>query len=292
MKGIVLAGGTGSRLFPTTRGVSKHLLPVYDKPMVYYPLSVLMLAGVREVLLVCAPDDLAAFRRLLGTGAQWGMALDYAVQQQPQGLAHALALAADFCAGEAVWLVLGDNVFYGAGLSGVLQQAAAQTDGATVFAKQVADPQRFGVVAFDADGAPCTLQEKPANPVSDWAVAGLYCYDPNAVRWAQTLPLSARGEREITDLNRLYLARGKLRVCRLGRGFVWLDAGTPESLHRASDFVRTVQHAEQRLIACLEEIAWRQGWLTRAQLAQAAARHANTAYGAYLAQLAQGKSPS
>ncbi|QMT33133.1 glucose-1-phosphate thymidylyltransferase RfbA [Conchiformibius steedae DSM 2580] len=285
MKGILLAGGTGSRLFPTTFGVSKHLLPVYDKPMIYYPLSVLMLAGIREILLISTAQDVGVFRRLLGTGADFGIQLSYAVQQRPDGLAQALTIGETFCAGEAVCLVLGDNVFYGAGFGGALQAAAANTHGATVFAKQVPDPQRFGVVSFDETGQARDLQEKPVQPVSDWAVAGLYFYDGGVADKVRSLRPSARGELEITDLNRLYLQEGLLRVQTLGRGFVWLDAGTPESLHQASAFVRTVQQAQQNYIACLEEIAWRKGWLSTDGLAAAARRHAQTAYGDYLAQL-------
>lgn len=285
MKGIILAGGSGSRLYPVTHGVSKQLLPVYNKPMIYYPLSVLMLAGIREILLICAPEDEAAFRRLLGDGSAFGVSLHYAVQPEPAGVAQALIIGREFAGGGKVCLILGDNIFYGRSFTETLQQAAAQPQGATVFACQVKDPQRFGVVEFDRDFRAVSLEEKPSAPKSDWAVTGLYFYDGRAAEWAAQLQPSARGEWEITDLNRRYLEEGTLNVQLLGRGFAWLDTGTHESLHEAASFVRTVENVQNLKIACLEEIAWRKGWLDDKTLADLAAPMAHNEYGAYLLRL-------
>ena len=286
MKGILLAGGLGTRLYPSTRGISKQLLPVYDKPMIYYPLSVLMLADIRDILVVTTPEDLPAFRRLLGDGSSFGIRLHYAVQPQPEGLAQALLIAETFINGDPICLVLGDNIFYGQSFTQMLQQAAAQTHGATVFAYPVQNPERFGVVELDSDFCAVAIEEKPAQPKSEWAVTGLYFYDRRAVEWAKRLQPSARGELEISDLNRLYLAEGSLHVQRLGRGFAWLDTGTHESLHDAAAFVRTVQNVQNLYIACLEEIAWRKGWLTTEQVLALAAPMRKTAYGQYLLRLA------
>ncbi len=286
MKGILLAGGLGTRLYPSTRGISKQLLPVYDKPMIYYPLSVLMLADIRDIMVVTTPEDLPAFRRLLGDGSGFGIHLQYAVQPQPEGLAQALLIAETFINGDPICLVLGDNIFYGQSFTQMLQQAAAQTHGATVFAYPVQNPERFGVVELDSDFCAVAIEEKPAQPKSEWAVTGLYFYDGRAVEWAKRLQPSARGELEISDLNRLYLAEGSLHVQRLGRGFAWLDTGTHESLHDAAAFVRTVQNVQNLYIACLEEIAWRKGWLTTEQVLALAAPMRKTAYGQYLLRLA------
>lgn len=286
MKGILLAGGLGTRLYPSTRGISKQLLPVYDKPMIYYPLSVLMLADIRDILVVTTPEDLPAFHRLLGDGSDFGIRLHYAVQPQPEGLAQALLIAETFIDGDPICLVLGDNIFYGQSFTQMLQQAAAQTHGATVFAYPVQNPERFGVVELDSDFCAVAIEEKPAQPKSEWAVTGLYFYDGRAVEWAKRLQPSARGELEISDLNRLYLAEGSLHVQRLGRGFAWLDTGTHESLHDAAAFVRTVQNVQNLYIACLEEIAWRKGWLTTEQVLALAAPMRKTAYGQYLLRLA------
>lgn len=285
-RGIVLAGGSGSRLYPATLGLSKQLLPVYDKPMVYYPLSVLMLAGIRDILLISTPEDLPLFRRLLGDGSAFGIALSYAEQARPEGIAQALVIGADFLAGAPSALVLGDNLFHGPHFSEKLLRASARTQGATVFAAAVRDPQRFGVLAYDRHGAPSAIVEKPAVPPSMHAVTGLYFYDAGAPARAAALSPSARGELEITDLNNAYLARGALAVELLGRGFAWLDTGTPDSLLEAAQYVQTVERQQGLKIACLEEIAWRQGWLDRAALAARAARLGATAYAAYLAALA------
>ena len=286
MKGILLAGGLGTRLYPSTRGISKQLLPVYDKPMIYYPLSVLMLADIRDIMVVTTPEDLPAFHRLLGDGSDFGIRLQYAVQPQPEGLAQALLIAETFIDGDSICLVLGDNIFYGQSFTQMLQQAAAQTHGATVFAYPVQNPERFGVVELDGNFRAVAIEEKPAQPKSEWAVTGLYFYDGRAVEWAKRLQPSARGELEISDLNRLYLAEGSLHVQRLGRGFAWLDTGTHESLHDAAAFVRTVQNVQNLYIACLEEIAWRKGWLTTEQVLALAAPMRKTAYGQYLLRLA------
>lgn len=287
-KGIVLAGGTGSRLFPVTLGVSKQLLPVYDKPMVYYPLSVLMLAGIRDILLISTPQDLPAFTQLLGDGSRFGLNLQYATQAQPDGLAQALLIGESFLAGADVCLILGDNVFYGEQFSRRLQQANTRRSGATVFVHAVRDPERFGVLTFDAHGVPVAIEEKPRQPQSPYAITGLYFYDAQAVDMAKSLQPSARGELEISDVNRLYLQQGQLQVERLGRGFAWLDTGTHERLLEAGQFVQTVQRLQGLQVACLEEIAFAQGWIDLATLHAAAQRFKMTDYGAYLAKLAAG----
>ena len=289
MKGIILAGGSGSRLHPLTIAVSKQLMPVYDKPMVYYPLSVLMMAGMREILVISTPHDLPLFQRLLGDGSRLGLHLAYAAQPSPDGLAQALTIAADtgFLAdGVPSALVLGDNLFYGHDLRATLRAAAARPDGATIFAYHVAEPRAYGVVEFDAAGHALSLEEKPAHPKSNYAVPGLYFYDGLAPVLARSLRPSARGELEITDLNRLYLERGALRVEILGRGTAWLDTGTPDALADASQFVAVIEQRQGLKIACLEEIAFRQGWLDRAGLEAAAALHGKSRYADYLRRLA------
>ncbi len=287
MKGIILAGGSGTRLHPITRGVSKQLLPIYDKPMVYYPLSVLMLAGIRDVLVISTPDDLPGFRRLLGDGSDFGIALSYAEQPSPDGLAQAFLIGADFIGHDRVCLVLGDNIFYGYGFSGMLREAAQQPSGATIFGYRVADPQRFGVVAFDAAGRAVSIEEKPAHPQSPYAVTGLYFYDNDVVEIARQVRPSARGELEITDVNNAYLQRGDLHVKRLGRGFAWLDTGTHESLLDAGTYVQTIERRQGQKVACLEEIAFNNGWLDRAGLAERGKRLDKTDYGQYLLALAR-----
>jgi glucose-1-phosphate thymidylyltransferase len=292
MKGIILAGGKGTRLYPLTLITSKQLLPVYDKPMVYYPLSMLMLAGIKEVLVISTPEDLPGFRHLLGDGAQWGMRLDYAEQDQPRGLADAFRVGKDFVAGQPACLILGDNIFYGQGLPRVLRDCAAhveQTGGAAVFAYPVRDPERYGVVEFDSAGRALSLEEKPAHPRSNFAIPGVYFYDPQVTQLAADLKPSARGELEITDLNRLYLEQGKLHVQELGRGIAWLDAGTHESLLQASNFVQAVEERQGLMISCPEEIAYRMGYIDRSQLLAQAARYAGNQYGQYLQALAEGK---
>lgn len=283
----MLAGGSGTRLFPITRSVSKQLLPVYDKPMVYYPLSALMLAGIREVCLISTPDDLPAFERLLGDGVPFGLQISYRVQPRPEGLAQAFLVAEDFLAGAPAALVLGDNLFYGHTLSDVLARAAARAQGATIFGYRVADPTAYGVVEFDAAGHAVSLEEKPAKPRSRYAVPGLYFYDESVVERARSLKPSARGELEITDLNRLYLEDGSLHVERLGRGTAWLDTGTPEALLQAANFIQAIQQRQGLKIACLEEIAWENGWIDEAALAYQAGRLGKTPYADYLRRLAQ-----
>lgn len=285
MKGIILAGGSGTRLYPITRGVSKQLLPVYDKPMIYYPLSVLMLAGIRDILVITAPEDNAAFQRLLGDGSDFGIRLQYAVQPSPDGLAQAFIIGEEFIGNSNVCLILGDNIFYGQSFTQTLKQAAAKTHGATVFGYRVKDPERFGVVEFDENFNALSIEEKPQQPKSDWAVTGLYFHDNRAVEFAKRLKPSARGELEISDLNRMYLEDGSLSVQILGRGFAWLDTGTQESLHEAASFVQTVQNIQNLHIACLEEIAWRNGWLTKKDVETRAKHLEKTAYGQYLLHL-------
>ena len=286
MKGIILAGGSGSRLHPLTLGTSKQLLPVYDKPMIYYPLSTLMLAGIREVLIISTPQDLPGFQRLFGDGDFLGMEISYAEQPSPDGLAQAFTIGADFIGDDPVALVLGDNVFVGHGLSAQLQRAASTPRGATVFGHRVPDPERYGVVEFDAAGNAVSLEEKPETPRSDWAVAGLYFYDNRVVELARGLKPSARGEYEITDLNRLYLESGDLRVERFGRGFAWLDAGTHDSLVEAGEFIRAMQHRTGVQIACIEEIAHANGWIDEQGLRGRAACLGRSHYADYLRRIA------
>ena len=285
MKGIILAGGSGTRLYPITRGVSKQLLPVYDKPMIYYPLSVLMLAGIRDILVITTPEDNASFKRLLGDGSDFGISISYAVQPSPDGLAQAFIIGEEFIGNDNVCLVLGDNIFYGQSFTQTLKQATAKTHGATVFGYQVKDPERFGVVEFDENFNALSIEEKPQQPKSDWAVTGLYFYDQRVVEFAKQIKPSTRGELEISDLNQMYLEDGSLSVQLLGRGFAWLDTGTHESLHEAASFVQTVQNIQDLQIACLEEIAWRNGWLSDEKLEELARPMAKNQYGQYLLRL-------
>ncbi|AYH15257.1 glucose-1-phosphate thymidylyltransferase RfbA [Pectobacterium parmentieri] len=285
MKGIVLAGGSGTRLYPITRGVSKQLLPIYDKPMVYYPISVLMLAGIREILIITTPEDMPAFQRLLGDGSRFGIELSYAIQPSPDGLAQAFIIGEEFINGERCALVLGDNIYFGQSFGKKLESVAAKEEGATIFGYQVTDAERFGVVEFDQDFRALSIEEKPVKPKSNWAVTGLYFYDKNVVAMAKQVKPSHRGELEITTLNQMYLEQGTLNVELLGRGFAWLDTGTHDSLIEASQFIHTIEKRQGFKVACLEEIAFRKGWLSKQQVADEAKVMSKTSYGQYLTQL-------
>lgn len=289
MKGIVLAGGSGTRLYPLTQVTSKQLLPIYDKPMIYYPLSILMEAGIKEILIISTPEDTPRFEELLGDGKQYGLTLQYKVQPSPDGLAQAFLLGEDFINGDSCAMILGDNIFHGHGLTKRLRAAAAKETGATVFGYYVDDPERFGVVEFDENGKAVSLEEKPANPKSNYAVTGLYFYDNKVVEYAKSIKPSARGELEITDLNKIYLKKGNLDVTLLGRGFTWLDTGTHESLADATDFVKTVETHQNRKIACLEEIAYNNGWISQEQLNTSYELYKKNQYGQYLKDVLDGK---
>jgi glucose-1-phosphate thymidylyltransferase len=287
MKGIILAGGNGTRLHPMTMAISKQILPIYDKPMIYYPLTTLMLAGIRDILVISTPHDMPHFQKLLGDGAQWGLQLSYAIQPRPEGLAQAFVIGADFIGHSNCCLILGDNIFFGHGLPKLLADASANTAGGTVFAYHVVDPERYGVVEFDREMKAVSIEEKPKVPKSNWAVAGLYFYDPSVVEVAATLKPSDRGEYEITDVNRHYLKRGTLRVSIMGRGYAWLDTGTPESLLEAGDFVRTLEKRQGFKIACPEEVALGQGFISCTEFEKQAERYGKSDYGNYLRRLLQ-----
>ena len=289
MKGIVLAGGSGTRLYPLTMVTSKQLLPIYDKPMIFYPLSTLMLAGVKDILIISTPQDLPNFEKLLGDGSRYGINLSYKVQPSPDGLAQAFILGEEFCSGERCAMILGDNIFYGAGLTQHLKQAVVNDTGATVFGYYVDDPERFGVVEFDKNAQAISLEEKPANPRSNYAVTGLYFYDNKVCEYAKNLKPSARGELEITDLNKIYLEQGNLKVVTLGRGYAWLDTGTVNSMNEASEFVRVVQSRAGIQIAALEEIAYNNSWINRDQLLASAEKYGKSPYGQHLKKVAEGK---
>lgn len=289
MKGIILAGGSGTRLYPLTMVTSKQLLPVYDKPMIYYPLSTLMLAGIREILIISTPNDLPNFEKLLGDGSKFGIELSYKVQEKPEGLAQAFIIGKEFIGDESCAMILGDNIFYGNGWSKLLKQAASKESGATIFGYYVDDPQRFGVVEFDSDGKAISIEEKPQNPKSHYCVTGLYFYDNDVVEMAQNVKPSARGELEITDINKMYLERNKLDVITLGRGFAWLDAGTIDSLYEASEFVKVIENRQGIKIAAIEEIAFNNGWIGKEELLTLADQYGKTSYGKHLKNVAEGK---
>lgn len=289
MKGIVLAGGSGTRLYPITKGTSKQLLPIYDKPMVYYPISVLMLAGIRDILIISTPDDMPGFKRLLGNGSQFGVKFSYAIQPSPDGLAQAFLIGEEFIDGDSCALVLGDNIYFGESFGRKLEAVVQRTDGATVFGYQVMDPERFGVVEFDESNRAVSLEEKPSAPKSNWAVTGLYFYDKNVVEMAKKVKPSTRGELEITTLNEMYLELGNLHVEKLGRGFAWLDTGTHESLLEASQFIHTIEQRQGFKVACLEEIAYRKGWLSKDEVLAQAKVLSKTQYGQYLQILVEEK---